>query len=174
MLPFFTDDESKSLRELIGLRGTYRDDSLLMAIDGRIQRYVNEPYTQTERIILAIEDLERHVNSDGFESFFLRAPQYAGDIVNYLRLCHCPNTADIVEKAVARLGSEILTNRDEVVARASEVDFSQEEDAFFVYPDDIAELLMDYITENQSSIRIRDTNKPEARLSWFNRIFFKK
>jgi hypothetical protein len=170
-LPFFEDDGKKSLSGLLDLRGKYRADSIVIAIDDRLQRSSIEPNTHAETIILAIEELERRVNGDGFESFFENEPQYAKDIVSFLQQAHCPNTAKIVERAVNKLELEDLSNLEEIQSKSLDVDFDEEDNEFMAYPDDIVERLLDYISENQNSIRLPGTTE---RVSLFKRIFSKK
>ncbi len=167
-LQFFRDDGSKTLRELLLLRGRYRSDSIVMAIDDRLQRNSTDTYSQAELIILGVEELERRVNTGGFKSFFINEPQFAGQIVDFLELIQCINTAKIATKAISRLGSQDLTKLDDVVAKAVIADFESEDQEFLAYPDDIVEHLLTYIEKNQNSIRCDAT---PIKSSWLKKLF---
>lgn len=94
----------ETVDELIALEGKYRTDSIVLAFEQAMSqkaaRIGEENLTTEERIILAIEALEREVNNGGYEQFFVNTREYASLIVNALRRIGCPTTAEITQKAI--------------------------------------------------------------------------
>jgi hypothetical protein len=96
---------SQTVDELIALEPAYRVDSLVLAfeqaIDQKAARVGEQNLTEEERIVLAIEALEREVNNGGYGQFFVNASRdFAPMIVNALQRIGCPITAEITQKAV--------------------------------------------------------------------------
>ena len=60
----------QTTEELVALEGEYRTDSLVLAfeqaLDQRVEHVGQEGLTEEERIVLAIEALEREVNNGGY------------------------------------------------------------------------------------------------------------
>ena len=95
----------ESVDELIALEGKCRTDSLVLAfeqaMDQKAARIGEDELTAEERIILAIEALEREVNNGGYGQFFLNSSrEYAPIIADALRRISCPKTAEITQKAL--------------------------------------------------------------------------
>ncbi len=81
-LPFLQKYEGQTINEIIALRGRYRDDSLVLAIESalikregwfdldseRIERVILS-LTEAERVVMAIEAMEREVNNGGYGQF---------------------------------------------------------------------------------------------------------
>src|SRR5437879_4032538 len=95
----------ETIDELIALEGKYRTDSLVLAfeqaMDQKAARVGQDKLTLEERVILAIEALEREVNNGGYDQFFVNlSREYAPIIVDALRRIGCPRTAEITQKAL--------------------------------------------------------------------------
>src|SRR5262245_14810776 len=95
----------QSLAELIAMEQTHRTDSLVLALEQAIAqkaaRLGEERLTEEERIILAIEALEREVNNGGYGQFFVNSSrEFTPVIAHALRRIGCPKTAEITEEAV--------------------------------------------------------------------------
>ena len=67
-----------------------------------------ENLSDEERIILAVEALEREVNNGGYDQFFRHSPEYASLITDALRRIGCSEVAVLTQKAIDALGIEGL------------------------------------------------------------------
>jgi hypothetical protein len=104
----------ETVDELLALEGRYRIDSLVLAfeqaMDQKAARVGDDKLSDEERIILAIEALEREVNNGGYHQFFVNSSREFGPIiVNALRRIGCPQTADVTQKALEVLPRNPLT-----------------------------------------------------------------
>jgi len=110
-LKWLEGHSGETVAQLLSLEGEYRTDSLVLAFEQAIgQKAANEgdeSVTGEERLLLAIEALEREVNNGGYSQSFLNSPEFAGVIVNSLVRIDCHKTAQITQKALYTLG---LTN----------------------------------------------------------------
>ena len=84
--------------ELIALEGEYRTDSLVLAfeqaLDQKTARAGTEELTAEERVVLAVEALEREVNNGGYGQFFTNdSNEYTPIIVDALMRIGCGDTA---------------------------------------------------------------------------------
>jgi hypothetical protein len=158
--PFLDRYEGQSLDELLALTDTYRVDSVLLAIESALLQKPPAELSEQERVVLAVEALEREVNNGGYNQFFLNEPSYADEIVQALNKIGCPETARITREAVAVLGIRSEWPDDQVQAAAA--DATEEQDAklyaldgeFFEYPDPIEDRLLAFIRANVAAIRL--------------------
>ncbi len=64
----------QSVEQLLSLQGEYRTDSLVLAFEQAIRQKAEregmQSLTVEERIVLAVEALEREVNNGGYDQFF--------------------------------------------------------------------------------------------------------
>jgi hypothetical protein len=151
----------ESVDELIALAGKYRTDSLVLAfeqaMDQKVARVGADKLTLEERVILAIEALEREVNNGGYGQFFVNTPEYGPMIVDALRRIGCPKTAEITQKAVKIVQQAPMTD-DEIANGTWEE--NQERDAalgecdslYFEGPENIEESLFAFINANRARI----------------------
>ncbi len=162
-LPFYEDDGSKSLTEMLALKGQWRDDSIIMSIRDRLAKKNAETLTKTESMILVIEGLEDLVNMDGFEGFFEIMPSAVEPAIDYLKEIGCPNAAAIVEDAVKATGVEQSdpTGLHNASATTEFTDFDQ---AFQAYPEPIVERLLDYVIAHHDDIHLDPAQKPKGFL----------
>jgi hypothetical protein len=98
----------ESLEELIAMDKTHRVDSLVLAMEEALNQKAEKigmgKLTPEERIILAVEALEREVNNDGYHQFFLNSSSvFAGEIEFALSAIGCPKHAAIARRAVNML-----------------------------------------------------------------------
>jgi len=164
-LPFYKDEGSETLAKILALRGQYRTDSLVMAVDDRLQQRPGDLYNQIEYTIMATEELERQVNNGGFCAFFENYPELVSDIVVRLNEIGCDQTSEIVAKAIAALGPVDLQDAAAISAAAGNVDFEEIDQEFYSYPVLIDEMLFLYIERNQTFIRVDPPKK-----TWFQRL----
>ncbi len=76
-LKFLKDYSGQTVEQLLALEGECRIDSLVLAFEQAVdQKAVREgagAVNVEERVILAVEALEREVNNGGYEQFFLNS-----------------------------------------------------------------------------------------------------
>jgi hypothetical protein len=152
----------ESVDELIALEGKYRTDSLVLAFDQAMDqksaRVGEEQLTIEERVILAIEALEREVNNGGYGQFFRNSSrEYAPIIVDALRRIGCPKTADITQKALTIVQKSHIT--DEEIENGTWEENEERHDAldecnslYFERPETIEDNLFAFIKTNRAKI----------------------
>jgi Domain of unknown function (DUF4375) len=152
----------ESVDELIALEGTYRIDSLVLAfeqaMDQKAARIGQQKLAAEERVILAIEALEREVNNGGYGQFFVNSSrEYSPIIVDALRRIGCPKTAEITQKAL-RIVQEAPMS-DEEIENGTWEDNEERQDAlgecdslYFKGPENIEESLFAFIKANRARI----------------------
>jgi hypothetical protein len=157
---FFDKYDGQTLAELLALTDTYREDSIILAIEQALQRKAPEDVAPPERVVLAVEALEREVNNGGYNQFFLNEPTYAYDIVEALTQIGCPEVARITRDATSVLGLRPDWTDDQIQAAAADMPeeadgrLSQLDDQFFEYPEPIAERLLTFVRANAAEIRL--------------------
>ena len=152
----------QSVEQLLSLEGEYRTDSLVLAfeeaISQRAQRHGMQSVTDEERIVLAVEALEREVNNGGYDQFFVNSSrEFAPIIVDALRRIGCKKTATITQKAVKALGTSELTPESiEAVISGTDEDrlakLNRCDDSYYMSGEPIAERLFTFIKKNKASI----------------------
>lgn len=148
------DYAGESAQALVAVRARFRVDSLVCAFEEALmgKAELSEP----ERVVLAVEGLEREVNNGGFSQFFINSTwEYVPFIVDALTLINCPSAASITNQAIASLNlpAEITEEaiRDALTDEVEEA-LNQYDDQFYEYPDPIAEKLFDYIATHVNEI----------------------
>lgn len=112
--------------------------------------------SEPQRVFSAVWDLESGVNNGGFEGYLLSS---SGDTAVFapwaLREIGANACARIVERALRVASPEPLpedqAERQKVLQdRGDELErlFEEEDDAFFVYPDDLTELLFAFVARH--------------------------
>src|SRR5262249_47365712 len=140
-----------------------RIDSLVLAFEQamvqKAARQGRESLTEEERIILAVEALEREVHNGGYSLFLINSTrEYAPDIVESLRRLGCPRTAEITQKALDVLQIPHLS--DEAIQQVMAEESVGREEAlnlcdglFFERPEAIEEHLFVFIKANKRKIQ---------------------
>jgi hypothetical protein len=126
-------------------------DSLVSGVEAALLKKSRGSLTREERVVLAVEALEREVNNGGFSQFFFNCPEHIGLVETALHEAGCPSTADIASKAVAALridGDYTRGSVEEALTDAVEDRLETLDDRFYKYPDPIADRLLDYIERN--------------------------
>lgn len=161
-LPFLDAYGGQSTDDLIAMSENYRIDSIVlafeMALDGKAKP------SKPERVVLAVEAIEREVNNGGFLQFFVNSSlEYTKDIVEAFRLIGCPATAGLCQKAIDLLGVQDLTDLDAIEAASFEVDddqsrveqFNALDDEYYAGAEEpIAVKLFEYIKQNRHKISL--------------------
>jgi len=160
---FLEEYGGQSIDELIELEATHRADSIILAfeeaLDRKREQQGERSVSDVERVILAIEALEREVNNGGFNQFFTN-PSYVfvPGIVACLNKISCLKTAAITQKAIDALCLDKL-DFDSIVDRVNEDDETLNsilkacDHEFYGYPDDIETRLFEYIKTNRENIK---------------------
>jgi hypothetical protein len=158
--PFLDEYSGQTLEELLALAGTYREDSIILAIEQALQQKAPADLTQPERVVLAVEALEREVNNGGYNQFFLNEPGHAHDIVGALEQIGCPETARITRDATAVLELRPEWTVEQIQAAAADMPDDADErlagldDEFFAYPDPIEDRLLAFMRANAAEIHL--------------------
>ena len=152
----------ESVEQLLSLEGTYRTDSLVLAFEQAINQKAEREGLQSlateERIVLAVEALEREVNNGGYEQFFVNSSrEFAPKIVGALQRIGCKKTANITQKAIEALGISDLSS-DAIGVIISTADDKRRaklnrcDDSYFKGTEPIAERLFAFIKANRACI----------------------
>lgn len=152
----------QSVEDLLSLEGNYRTDSLVLAFEQAIsekaQREGAESLTDEERIVLAVEALEREVNNGGYDQFFVNSSRgFVPIIVNALQRIGCKETASITRRAIEALGITDLRS-DAVEAAICTRDEKRRaainrcDDSYYKSTEPIAGPLFAFIKANQGRI----------------------
>jgi hypothetical protein len=101
--------DGQTTDELLSLEGKCRTDSLVIAfeqaVDQKAARLGETSLANEERVILAVEALEREVNNGGYAQFFQNSSrEYASMIVNALRRIGCTTLQTSRPELSPRLG----------------------------------------------------------------------
>jgi hypothetical protein len=153
----------QTLDELLALSDTYRIDSLVVALEQALNQKAAEVGEQDlsdeERVILAVEALERDVNNGGYSQFFANSGEYASIIVNSLLSIRCPETASITEDAIEALGLQDFSLEVIETACESEDDAREErldecDGLYYGTGEDIAGQLFEFVRANKDAIQL--------------------
>ena len=162
-LPWLDSYSGETADELLSLEGRYRTDSLVLvfeqALDQKATREGSQSLSDEERIVLAVEALEREVNNGGYEQFFLSSGEYAPIIVGALARIGCRRTAAITQKALDALGCSPLTPEAIENTMLEESDDRDQalfvcDNQYFARPEDIEGHLLGFIKVNKNQIRL--------------------
>jgi hypothetical protein len=152
----------QSVDDLIALEGKCRIDSLVLAfeeaLDQKAARIGEESLTEEERLILAIEALEREVNNGGYGQFFVNSSrEYVPIIVCALRRIGCPQTAEITQDAI-HIVQQNPMSPDEIENGTWEENeersekLSECDSLYFERPENIEVQLFEFIKANRHKI----------------------
>jgi len=152
----------ETVDELLALEGKFRTDSLVCAfeeaMDQKAAREGDHALSTEERVILAIEALEREVSNGGYWQFFKNSSrEYASIIVPALGRIGCPRTAAITQKAIDALNLADLTEAAIEGATDDLEDddvLSQCDELYFNAGEDIAGHLFLFIKSNRDAIAL--------------------
>lgn len=147
----------QSIEQLIQLEKTHRIDSIVVAIESALMEKAE--VTESEKVVLAVEAMEREVNNGGFHQFFLNASdEYAPILVFALEQIGAPKTAEIADRAAKTLGAESdwPSERYELAAsRANNAILAELgacDDEFYASGEAISELLFEFVKLNKFDI----------------------
>ena len=153
----------QTTNELIALEGEYRTDSIVLAfeqaLDQKADRMGPKGLTEEERVILAIEALEREVNNGGYDQFFINSSrEYAPIIVDALTRLGCAQAAELTQRAIGLLGIEGPITGD-AIDRVMEDESAERDDRlgecdkrYDEVAGDLAGPLLEFIKSNRDKI----------------------
>jgi hypothetical protein len=154
----------QTAEELLALEGKYRIDSLVLAFEQGIMQKVERDGVQTltkeERVVLAVEALEREVNNGGYDQFFVNSSrEFAATIVGALQRIGCRKTATITQRAIEALGTTDLTveSIEAIMAGDDEqrlTNFNRCDDSYYKSGEPIADRLFVFIKANKVNVRL--------------------
>jgi hypothetical protein len=130
------------------------------AIRQKGKRQEGQALTDEERIVLAVEALEREVNNDGYDQFFTNSSRhFAPTIVDALQRIGCNKTATITQKAIKALGISDLTAEaiGSAMALADEqrlAKLNRCDEAYFKNAEPIAERLFAFVKANRAGLSL--------------------
>jgi hypothetical protein len=158
---FLASYNGQSIQELIAMKHTHRIDSLVLAAEQALYDKPRSELSEPERVVLAVEAMEREVNNGGYHQFFTNSSHVHTDfIVRALELINCPKVAAITGDAIARLQLPEQYQAENVESVAMELSDEEREklgecdSRYYENDENIAENLFAYIEQHQHEIRI--------------------
>jgi hypothetical protein len=159
--PFLESYGGQTIQQLIAMKDSYRIDSLVLAVEQALGSKPEPELSEPERVVLAVEAMEREVNNGGYEQFFGNSSrEFTGFLVRALELIGCPKCAAISADAIAVLGLPEQFDADTVERVACELsDESREklgecDSRYQANDESIEQRLFAYIEEHQDEIQI--------------------
>ena len=153
----------QSVDQLLSCEGKYGTDSLIMAFEQAIslkaEREGLQSLTDEERVVLAVEALEREVNNGGYDQFFVNSSRdFASIIVGALRRIGCKKTEIITQRAIKAIGISDLSSDKIGTAMAADNEQRSEkltrcDDSYYKSAEPVAERLFGFIKANRAAIR---------------------
>jgi len=164
--PKWLDEYSgQTTEELIALEGKCRTDSIVVAfeqaLDQKEARVGREGLTEEERIVQAIEALEREVNNGGYDQFFINTKEYAPLAVAALNRIGCAKAAKLTQEAIDLLGIEGPLTVETVERVMEEADEALEErlgecdERYYQVAGDLAGPLLEFIKRHSDKITLK-------------------
>ena len=162
-LPFLQNYSGQTVEQLLSLEGEYRVDSLVLAFEEALAKKAlrdgDLAINDEERVILAVEALEREVNNGGYSLFFENSTrEFAPIIVEALVRIGCPRTAEITQRAIEALHVPTLSVEAIEAALAdenvSEEDLNECDRSYYKGLEDIASQLFAFIKTNKNAITL--------------------
>jgi hypothetical protein len=154
----------QTVDELLSLEGKYRIDSLVLAFEEAIgrkrKRDASQVLTGVERIVLAVEALEREVNNGGYDQFFTNSSlEFASTVVESLQRIGCERTAKLTQKAIRALGVSNPTEEAIEAVMATEDKLRRAklrlcDVVYYGKAEPIAERLFAFIKDHAAEIRL--------------------
>lgn len=146
--------------ELLALEGKYRTDSIVLAFEEALQQKEPAELNEEERVVLAVEALEREINNGGYDQFFCNTPEFAAAVVDALRRIGRPDVATITHRAIDTLGIDGPLTAGAVEKAADDENPDREEtleacdSEYYDTAGDLADPLLAFIKANRARIRL--------------------
>jgi hypothetical protein len=156
----------QSTAELLALESAYRADSIVLAFEQGLQMKASRlglpGLTDAERVVLAVEALEREVNNGGFSQLFLNSPELVPGVVSSLKSIGLTGVAEIAGSAIAALGIKGKVTA-KAVERAISVDDEDDvieerlgkfDERYYETAGDLAQPLLEFIKIHRDEISL--------------------
>ena len=151
--------------ELIAFDGEYGTDSLVLAFEQALyqkaERVGQDGLTEEERVVLAIEALEREVNNGGYAQFFINTScEYAPMIVDALNRIGCRETAKLTQEVIDVLGIEAPITVEAIDHEMQKENGERDQklfecdDQYYQTAGDLAGPLLEFIKSNKHKITL--------------------
>ena len=160
------DYTGQTTEELLALAATHRIDSIVLAFEQALEAKAasggTDALTSEERVVLAVEAIEREVNNGGYHQFFSNSScEYAMLAESALVRINCPKTAKVTADAIALLGIDGPPT-EAAVTRALEADVTEVlsdaldacDSAYYRTGENIGAELFEFIRANRATIRL--------------------
>ncbi len=163
-LPRLEGYTGQTTDELIALGGEYRTDSMVLAFEQAIQskavRIGHEHLTEPERVVLAVEALEREVNNGGYDQLFRIEPEQVPHLVMSLTAIGTEAVAELTRSAIAVLNIDGPITPEAVESAMYDEDEDDDRDdrlealdrAYYETAGDLADPLLEFIRANRNQI----------------------
>lgn len=104
-LKWLDEYSGQSTEELLALEKKYQAESLVLAFDQALQQKAEQigyaDLTDEERVVLAVEAIEREVNNGGYMQLFMNSSKELAPIfVESLRRIGCKDAANLTQEAI--------------------------------------------------------------------------
>lgn len=159
--PFLERYSGQTIEELIALKDTYRIDSLVLAVEEAIDKKPPSQLSEPERVVLAVEAMEREVNNGGFsQMFFNSSRDHVQFLVRALELIGCPEAATISKDAISLLNLPSDFDAGQVeeasmkLSAEAEAKLDECDSRYYNNTEPIASNLFSYIEREREEIRI--------------------
>lgn len=162
--PFLNEYAGQSLDQLLLMVEHYRLDSIIVAIDAALVKKCDRvgfaKMSPDEVVVLAVEAIERDVNSDGFTGFFGWSSELVAFAVDALTRIGCIKTAAIARDAILAAGIEGAISKELIDSMMDRVDVVRDQrldeldNRFFLYEEDIERHLFAFISKHRTTISI--------------------
>ncbi len=164
-LQWLDEYTGQTTAELVALEGQYRTDSIVCAFESAIQKKADAEghasLTEEERVVLAVEAIEREVNNGGYSQFFFNVSDpHAPAAVAALNRIGCEEAAQLTQRAIDVLGIDGPLTAESIEAALDVDDEAQEDalgecdDAYYQFEEDLAGPLLAFIKSHQDQIRL--------------------
>jgi uncharacterized protein DUF4375 len=163
-LPWLDGYTGQTTTDLLALEGRYRTDSIVAAFDQGIAKKAArigiDRLTSAERTVLAVEAVEREVNSDGYLGLFSWTPEHVPLVVSSLQAIGRGDVADLTRRAIDALGIDGPITEDAVTSAVEDEDDDRDDrlDAidteYYAFEGDLADPLLIFIKANRDLITL--------------------
>ena len=142
-----------------------KNSTLIALHESRDSAFGKLPYPELspeERVFLHVWELEAEVNNGGFDQYFINSSgDHASEVVESLEAIGAVQAAAIAQKAISIAFGNSLPQEDESarnsVMRALPEEKLEElsgcDSEFYLYPDNLTELLFSFVVANKGAIR---------------------
>jgi hypothetical protein len=162
---FLESYNGATLDELLAMKATHRIDSLVLAFEQALDIKPRQELSKPERVVLAVEALEREVNNGGYNQFFLNSSnEFTPFIVEALELIGCPKCAATTNSAIAVLNLSAPFAGKTVDESSSSLEdllekrLDEADTQYYANDENIAESLFAYIEKHSNEIHFPPAN----------------